>query len=104
MAERADLVSPPAAADEQLSVLRRRIDAANEEILRAIERRGALVLRIGRVKRKLGAAAVDPQREVEMLARVAALVRGPFPRADIQKIFQAIVLASRALQAPGERD
>lgn len=101
MSRRADRVSP-AAANEQLAYLRNLIDAANEEILRAVERRGALVLRIMAVKQGLGVAAVDPVREVEMLARIAALVRGPFPRADIQRIFRAIVLASRALQEKDE--
>ena len=89
---------PAALAGQRLEQLRHEIDKVNEEILRAVERRGTLVMRVLELKRELGAPVVDPPREVEMLARLAALVRGPFSRADIQRIFQTIVVASRSLQ------
>lgn len=82
----------------QLAALRSQIDAVNTSILRAIERRGALVLRIAQVKRRTGAPAIDRAREVEMMARLATLVRGPFSCAEVQRIFRAIIAASRSLQ------
>ncbi len=89
---------PDHEADAALARLRAEIDLVNAEILRAIERRGALVLRIVQIKRQAGMPPVDPARETEMMARIAARVRGPFSRAAIQAIFRTILAASRALQ------
>ena len=66
---------PPRDSDapppERLEELRKRIIAADDEIIRLIGERRDLVLEIGRIKEALGLPILDPAREARVVRRVA---------------------------------
>lgn len=84
--------------ESALRELREEIDRINRDILDLVQRRGEIVLRIGRLKKSLGLEGFDPRREDEMLDR---LIRGglhPYGASEIREIFRAIFRASLELQ------
>jgi chorismate mutase/prephenate dehydratase len=86
--------------DSPLGDLRKRIDAVDDEILRLLNRRAELVMEVARVKKgeKLGFHV--PNREREILERLAAQNTGPFPADAVRTVFREIISASVGLQAP----
>ncbi len=86
--------------DSPLGDLRKRIDAVDDEILRLLNQRGALVIEVARVKKgeKLGFHV--PNREREILERLEAQNPGPFPADAVRTVFREIISASVGLQAP----
>ena len=95
--------SPPTphdhrAAESELAALRERIDQLNSELLDLLERRAAIVLRIGAAKRQLGLAPFDPAREEQMLEELERRNPGPLAGEDVRAIFSAVFRACLALQ------
>lgn len=93
----ADAAGVPGAPDS-LESLRARLDALDEQIVRLLQDRAALSLRVGQLK--TGADAVPifvPHREAEVLAHVQS-VAGPLDAAALGRIYREILSTSRALQ------
>lgn len=63
------------ALDVRLSELRERISAMDEQLVRLIGERRAVVLEVGRIKESLGVQVLDPTREAEVVRKAAALAR-----------------------------
>ncbi|HSD75718.1 MAG TPA: chorismate mutase [Steroidobacteraceae bacterium] len=82
---------------DDLTRLRRGIDAVNLELLRLLERRGELVLEIARLKQRRRITLLDTGRELDMLENIAAQSRGLFDRNEITAVFRGIFEASRSL-------
>ncbi len=90
------------APDEELDALRERIDDLDRAIVALLNERATLALEAGRVKAAAGREAVrDPEREREVLLRVAMANDGPLPQADLLEVYRAIIEALVALE---ERD
>ena len=81
-----------------LDDLRRAIDAIDSELVRLLNRRASAAVRIGREKRRQGAAILDPARERKILARVKRLNRGPLGHAALAGVFGRVMKACRDLQ------
>ncbi len=81
-----------------LNQLRKRIDRIDRELLRWLNRRAALVVRIGHLKRKQRLPVFDSRREKEVLSRLIRTNLGPLPRNSVQKIFREILDGCRKLQ------
>lgn len=77
---------------------RTEIDAIDSEILRLLNRRAEIALRVGAVKAEKDASMVDPNRESEVLSRLTSENPGPFDSTSIENIFQRIIDESLALQ------
>jgi len=86
------------AAEVELAELRERVDQLNSELLDLLERRAAIVLRIGAAKRRLGMAPFDPAREEQMLEELERRNPGPLAGEDVRAIFSAVFRACLALQ------
>lgn len=71
------------------------MDGVNASLLRLIESRARLAVRIGRAKAKLALPAADAARELEMLDDLLVRARGVLPRAELVHIFRAVFAASR---------
>jgi len=86
-------------ADDQdeLGKLREGIDSIDEEVLRLINQRAQLAHRIGEIKR---GNIYRPEREAQVLRRIAAANRGPLPEDAAQHIFREIMSACLALEQP----
>jgi chorismate mutase/prephenate dehydratase len=81
-----------------LNPLRKRIDTVDQQILTLLDRRAALALRVGRVKKRLGRPIFDGRREQEILRRLKRLNAGPLPSGAVGRIFREVLRASRALE------
>lgn len=83
--------------EQELSELRTRIDAIDGEILRLLSERGRLAQRVGEIKH---GNLYRPEREAQVLRRIAAMNKGPLPESAVRTIFREIMSACLALEQP----
>ncbi len=87
-------------AAAELARLRDRIDELDKAIVELLNERAALGRSAGRAKHVAGRRAVrDPEREREVLLRVAMANRGPLSQADLLSVYRRIVAVTRGLEA-----
>ncbi|HEY0458345.1 MAG TPA: prephenate dehydratase [Pyrinomonadaceae bacterium] len=77
---------------------RAEIDAIDTEILRLLNQRAEIALRVGAAKTVVDTSLCDPKRESEVLERLAKENTGPFDEQSIENIFQRIIDESLHLQ------
>src|SRR5437870_3902715 len=82
---KAERVAEP---ERWLAAMREAIDRVDAEILALLGRRGRLVKEVGDRKRASGEDFHRPAREREVLARLSAENRGPYPDAAIEAIWR----------------
>jgi chorismate mutase / prephenate dehydratase len=70
---------------------RAEIDAIDDELLRLLNNRAAIALRVGEVKRFKDTSLCDPNREFEVLTRLSRLNTGPLDEQNVTNIFQRII-------------
>lgn len=81
---------------DPLQQLRNRIDALDREILRLVNERAAAAREIGKLK---GDGTVyRPEREAQVLRRLAEVNPGPLPEKAVTHLFTEIISACRALE------
>jgi chorismate mutase/prephenate dehydratase len=78
---------------------RSRINELDEQILQLLTQRAEAALQIGDLKRRQGTPAYAPEREVEILRRLAARNRGPLGPDAVLAVWREIVSGCRALEA-----
>src|SRR5687768_18517751 len=81
---------------DKLKALRGRIDALDARLVKLISARARLAQQVGHVKQ--GAAVYRPEREAQVLRRIATLNPGPLPDAALQRIYTELMSACRALE------
>ncbi len=88
--------------NNRLGKLRAHIDAIDEKIQSLISERAAWALEIAQVKRAAGETAdcYRPEREAEVLGKVAARNQGPLNNEAIAGLFREIMSVCRALEQP----
>lgn len=86
-------------ADEQeeLGKLRDGIDRIDGEVLRLLSERARLAQRVGEIKH---GNIYRPEREAQVLRRIAATNPGPLPEAAVRTIFREVMSACLALEQP----
>jgi chorismate mutase/prephenate dehydratase len=85
--------------DDELEALRTRIDELDRAIVDRLNERARLALEAGRLKAAAGRDGVrDPEREREVLLRVAMANEGPLPQADLVEIYRRVIEAVVALE------
>jgi chorismate mutase/prephenate dehydratase len=83
----------------ELSRVRDRIDELDKRIVELLNERAVLGRQAGRAKALAGRRAIrDPEREREVLLRVAMANGGPLSQADLLSIYRRIVSATRTLE------
>ncbi len=82
---------------QELGKLRDQIDALDGELLRLINRRAELARRIGEIKQ---GNLYRPEREAQVLGRVAERNPGPLPAVAAQRILREVMSACLALEQP----
>jgi len=91
--------------DDELEALRDRIDELDRAIVERLNERARLALEAGRLKAATGRASVrDPDREREVLLRVAMANDGPLPQADLVEIYRRVIEAVVALEEADRSD
>ena len=81
---------------DDIDKLRRDIDGVDDELLRLLNQRAALARRIGALKN--GASVYRPEREAEILRRVAQANPGPLAAERVTGVFREIISACRGLE------
>src|SRR5262245_30849153 len=74
------------------------IDALDEKIVALLNERASHAAAIGKLKANGG--AYRPEREAEVLRRVASKNKGPLPDEPLTRLFTEIMSACRALEEP----
>lgn len=83
-----------------LSELRVQIDAVDQELLSALNRRAALANEVGELKRHDGSPVFRPEREAQVIHGLQKANQGPIKDDSLALIWREIMSACRALEAP----
>ena len=78
---------------------RAEIDAIDEEIVRLLNMRTRLAVKVGMLKVAAGLPLSDPDREREVLGRVSRANTGPLDDRAVLKLFRRIMRESRRVEA-----
>lgn len=78
---------------------RAEIDAIDNELLRLINQRARLAMKVGSLKKSAGLPLSDPDRERSVVARACRANVGPLDDKAVAKIFRRIIRESLKLQA-----
>ncbi|MFQ5673046.1 MAG: prephenate dehydratase [Nitrospinales bacterium] len=86
----------------EIAILRDKIDRIDDRLLKMINRRAELAIKIGREKSKRGGDNHFhvPHREREIIDRLKEANRGPFPNTSVEAVFREIFSATLALEKP----
>ncbi len=77
---------------------RAEIDAIDDKLLRLLNERAAIALRVGEVKRRNNTSLCDHNRESEVLTRLSRQNSGPLDEQNVISIFQRIIDESLQVQ------
>lgn len=85
-------------SDDKLKPLRDQIDTIDAQLLALLNQRARVAQEVGHVKAETNAPVFRPEREAQVLARIADNNPGPLISSDLQAIFREIMSACRALE------
>ena len=83
-----------------LERLRRDLKETDGKIVKLLNERALLSMKIGRDKAKKGMDVFDASQEAKLFAYLEEVNEGKLPEKDLKAIFREIISASRALQKP----
>jgi chorismate mutase/prephenate dehydratase len=83
---------------DELKKFREQIDRIDDEMLRLVNQRASLAQQIGHAKH--GSAVLRPEREAQVLQRMAESNPGPLSKEAIAQVYTEIISQCRALEAP----
>ena len=83
-----------------LNKLRKKIDSLDTRITELLNLRAKIILNIGKLKNKSGASVYSPDREREVLRRLALLNKGPLNNKALEAVYREIMSACLALEKP----
>ena len=84
----------------ELDQWRKEIDRIDAQIVKAINERYGLVLKIGEWKRARNLPIYVPEREAALLEKLSAETSGPMPEETLRAIYSEIMSGSRRLERP----
>jgi chorismate mutase len=82
----------------QVDELRRRIDQIDDQLMRLLNSRSACAVEIGRIKRQIGMAVYQPEREKWILDRAEKNNPGPLDSGAVRRVFERVIDESRRLE------
>jgi chorismate mutase/prephenate dehydratase len=88
------------AVDPELLALRQQIDAIDRDLLALLNRRAAVALEVGEVKKRQGGVVFRPEREAQVIDGLKAVNPGPLASDSVAPIWREIMSACRALETP----
>lgn len=78
---------------------RAEIDAIDSELLRLLNMRAQLAIKVGESKKVVGLSICDREREREVIERACQANAGPLDERAIVKLFRRIIHESRSVEA-----
>jgi chorismate mutase len=103
MADERDVKTQKATPPE-VDGLRRRIDLIDDQLMKLLNSRSACAVEIGRVKRQVGMAVYQPEREAWILERVEANNTGPLDPGAVRRVFERIIDEGRRLERLAQKE
>ena len=94
------MAEQPANANPALQALRARIDDLDLQLLQLLNRRAALALEVGEIKKQEGSIAFRPEREAQVIDRLKSVNNGPLATESVAPVWREIMSACRALETP----
>jgi chorismate mutase len=89
----------------QVADYRKRIDQIDDQLMKLLNARSACAVEIGRIKRRIGMALYQPDREKWILDRVARNNPGPLDSGAVRRVFERVIDESRRLERlAGEKE
>lgn len=82
----------------QIEAMRERIDSIDLDILKLLNRRAALVIKIGKTKTRENKELYAPERERRIYSRLIEKNKGPFPDSALRNVYREIMSASLSLE------
>ncbi|MBL8314334.1 MAG: prephenate dehydratase [Rubrivivax sp.] len=89
-----------AAGSPELLALRAAIDALDRELLALLNRRAALALQVGELKKRDGSPVFRPEREAQVIEGLKTANPGPLANDSVAPIWREVMSACRALESP----
>ncbi len=83
-----------------LKSLRNKVDSIDNNIIKLLNMRAQTTLNIARLKRKSGKSVYSPDREREVLRKLAIINSGPLSSAAIEAIYREVMSCSLSLDRP----
>ena len=94
-------MTQPSADDDALNDARQRIDALDQQIQALVNERAGVAVQVAEIKQRQGRTDFyRPEREAQVLARVAERNAGPLPDQAMARIVREIMSACLALEQP----
>lgn len=92
----------PQIVDPALAALRKQIDAIDDQVLQLLNQRAACAQKVAETKQAQGEVETfyRPEREVEVLRRIAASNPGPLSNETVVRFFREVMSACLALEKP----
>jgi chorismate mutase/prephenate dehydratase len=84
----------------QLKELRNKIDKIDNEMLKLLNKRAEVVLKVGHIKGRKNEKFYVPTREKQVIERLIKSNKGPFPNDALKTIIREIMSASLSLEKP----
>ncbi|OEU58917.1 MAG: chorismate mutase [Desulfuromonadales bacterium C00003094] len=78
--------------------IRTQIDQLDDQLLELFNRRAALALSIGEIKKVQQLAVYDPNREKRIFSRMQQANLGPLDNSAIVRLFERVIDESRSLE------
>ena len=85
-------------AGEGIEDIRKKIDALDEKLVKILNQRAGLGVKIAKVKSKSGDVVYHPAREMEILEKVEDLNKGPLSGEAVKSVFKEIFSATRSVE------
>ncbi len=83
---------------DEINRLRQLIDQIDSDLLRLLNDRSSIALKIGEIKKLYKIPVYDPDREKQILERLISENRGPLDKNAVIRLFERIIDEARSLE------
>ncbi len=90
----------PIESGAPLTDLRERINSLDSQIVRLLNKRAEISIKVGQIKSRQQDSIFKPFREKDILETLVQVNPGPLPSKHLQNIYREILSSSRSLQRP----
>lgn len=87
-------------ASKALSEVRQKIDGLDRKLVKLLNERASLVVKVGEAKRLAGLPIYAPHREAEVLDKALRISEGPLPDRALEGVYRELMSGSFVLQQP----
>lgn len=85
---------------QKIQELRKKIDELDDKLIDLLNERAKIVIEVGDIKKAGKLDFHSPSREREILERLAARNKGPFPQDTLKAVYREILSSSLSLERP----